>query len=530
MAVKLSLSVRVPALLSLLVLLFPAVTLVGQTSAPPQQPSLQDSIRDLQDQVRELRSAISEMKAESARYRQETMELRRELQQTRVLWSAGGANPTASLPAAPQSATSAESDSSSRDQQPLSERVAKLEEDQQLLSSKVDDQYQTKVESASKYKVRLSGIVLFNLAGNSGAVDNIDFPTLAVGGSTLDHGSLAGTLRQSELGLEVFGPQVFGARTSGNIQFDFAGGFPAELNGVTAGIMRLRTGTVDLDWQNTSVVAGQDTLFFSPNSPTSFATLAVPALAYAGNLWTWAPQFRVEHRFAVTDTSKIVLQGGILDNLTGEPPNGDSFQFYRLPQAGESSRQPGYAARVAWTHPAFGNAFTFGLGSYYSRQNWGFSHNVDGWAGTADWNLPLGRLFAVSGEFYRGRAIGGLGGSLGRSVIWDKPLNDPTTTVVPLNSIGGWTQVKFKPASKVELNGAFGQDTTFASDLNAFLNGGASYFNPNLARNRSMFSNVIYRPRSDLLFALEYRRLHTANIYGGVENANHINLSMGILF
>ena len=521
--------VRLPALLFLPVLVLAATASFGQTAGPAAPESLQDSIRDLQEQVRELRSAISEVKAESARYRQETTELRRELQQSRAQWSAANAVP-ANLPAAPQSAVDRGSDSSSRDQQSVEQRVARLEEDQQLLSGKVDDQYQTKLESASKYKVRLSGIVLFNLAGNSGAVDNIDFPSLALAGSTLNHGSLSGTLRQSEFGLEVFGPGIFGAKTSGNIQFDFAGGFPAELNGVTAGIMRLRTGTVNLDWENTSLVAGQDTLFFSPNSPTSFATLAMPALAYSGNLWTWAPQLRVEHRFAVTNNSNFVLQGGILDNLTGEPPNADKYQFYRLPQGGESSRQPGYATRLAWTHPAFGDSFSVGVGGYYSRQNWGFSHNVDGWAGTVDWSMPLSRLFAVTGEFYRGRAIGGLGGSLGRSVIWNKPLDDPTTTVIPLNSIGGWTQLKFKPATKVELNGAFGQDSTFASDLNAFLNGAASYFNPNLARNRSIFGNVIYRPRSDLLFALEYRRLRTSDIYGNVANANHLNLSMGILF
>ena len=56
---------------------------------------------------------------------------------------------------------------------------ASLEEEYQLLSGKVDDQYQTKVESASKYRVRLSGIVLMNLFSNQGVVDNIDLPTLA---------------------------------------------------------------------------------------------------------------------------------------------------------------------------------------------------------------------------------------------------------------------------------------------------------------------------------------------------------------
>jgi hypothetical protein len=200
-----------------------------------------------------------------------------------------------------------------------------------------------------------------------------------------------------------------------------------------------------------------------------------------------------------------------------------------VPQAGESSRQPGYATRVAWTHPVSGDALTLGVGGYYSRQNWGFARDINAWAATADWNVPVGRLFAVSGEFYRGRAIGGLGGSLGRSVIWDNLLTNPATIVLPLNAIGGWTQFKFKPASKIEFNAVFGQDSTFASDLNA-LAAEFSYLDANLARNRSIFGNVIYRPRSDLVFALEYRRLHTADIYGVHQNANHINLSMGVLF
>ncbi len=60
-------------------------------------------------------------------------------------------------------------DQNNQEDQRKSERVASLEEEYQLLSGKVDDQYQTKVESASKYRVRLSGIVLMNLFSNRGS-------------------------------------------------------------------------------------------------------------------------------------------------------------------------------------------------------------------------------------------------------------------------------------------------------------------------------------------------------------------------
>ena len=57
------------------------------------------------------------------------------------------------------------------------QHAASLDEEYQLLSGKVDEQYQTKVESASKYRMRLSGIVLLNLFSNVGTVNNADIPS-----------------------------------------------------------------------------------------------------------------------------------------------------------------------------------------------------------------------------------------------------------------------------------------------------------------------------------------------------------------
>jgi hypothetical protein len=155
---------------------------------------------------------------------------------------------------------------------------------------------------------------------------------------------------------------------------------------------------------------------------------------------------------------------------------------------------------------------------------------VDAWAGTTDWTVPLGGPWELSGEFYRGRAIGGLGGGLGRSVVFNGALTDPSTQVRGLNSSGGWAQVKFRETQKLEWNGAFGQDNSFAGDLRLFPLSTQSYFDPSLARNRSAFLNFIYRPRSDLLFSVEYRRLQTISVSGNSETAGHINVSMGVLF
>jgi hypothetical protein len=297
---------------------------------------------------------------------------------------------------------------------------------------------------------------------------------------------------------------------------------------VNSGLVRLRTATMRLDWKDTVVVAGQDQLFFSPNSPTSFASLIVPALAYSGNLWAWTPQIRVEHTISLSDKSTVTMQGGILDNLTGEPPY-YSYTWYRAPQAGERARQPGYAARVAYSHPFLGHTLTIGTAGYYSREDYGYGRNINGYAAMADWSLPLDRWFTLSGSFYRGQAIGGLGGGIGQSVLYSGPLVDPNSSVLPLNTVGGWAQLKYRPTTKVEFNVAFGQDNPFASDVRAFANA-QSYGDPTLTRNQGMFGNVIYRPRSDLLFSLEYRRLKTFSIYDDNVAAGQVNLGMGILF
>ena len=153
-------------------------------------------------------------------------------------------------------------------------------------------------------------------------MDSQETPTWAIPDIPNVSGQTFGaTLRQSEIGLEVFGPRLAGARTSGNLQFDFSGGSPNTPNGVNFGLVRMRVASMRMDWKNTSIVAGQDNAFFSPLSPTSFASLAIPAFSYAGNLWGWIPQVRLEHRFNLSEGQSVVLQGGILDNVTGELPS-----------------------------------------------------------------------------------------------------------------------------------------------------------------------------------------------------------------
>jgi hypothetical protein len=227
------------------------------------------------------------------------------------------------------------------------------------------------------------------------------------------------------------------------------------------------------------------------------------------------------------ENASLLFQGGILDPLSGETPGAGS---YRQSGPGEASRQPAYGTRVAWTRNIFGQPLRVGVGGYYGRQDYGYNRRVDAWAVMSDVELPLGSKFDVSGKFYRGRALGGLYGGLGQSVLFSAMnTGNLYTELIGLNSVGGWTQFKYRPAPKVEFNVAFGLDNPYAKDLEYFPSA-YSYGDPTLWRNRAGFANVIYRPRSDLLFSAEYRRIETNSFATGLSGAGHLNLMMGVLF
>jgi hypothetical protein len=537
-----TLALRTSAMTATAFVLLSTFTLAQESTPAPSSQSGDASVRDLDSQVRELRAVVEQMRTENAQSRAEMRELRQELQDTRKLLaplaaSASG-SPSLSAPAEPTpysgnpapadvSAPAPRSAFNDGPAMDLGSRVQKLEESTQLLGSKIDEQYQTKVETAAKYRARLSGIVLMNAFHNVGASDNLDLPNYAQPVAPGDpQASFGATLRQTEIGLEIFGPTLAGAKSSANVLFDFAGGFASTFNGVNFGIVRMQTATSRLDWKHTSVIAGQDSLFFSPLSPTSFASLATPAFAYAGNLWGWTPQIRVEHRFDLPNQQTLTVQGGILDNLNWEPP---SDPYFRFAQAGERSGQPAYAVRTAWSRRVFDHPLSFAVAGYYGRQNWSWDRYVDAWAGMTDWQIPILRRLTLSGEFYRGRGVGGLGAGIGRAVLFGGNPMYSSTTIRGLDSAGGWSQLKLQLTPKLELNGVFAEDNAFASDVRGFAVD-ANNFSAILGRNRGALGNLVYRPRSDLLLSAEFRRLHSFPVYSSASVTNQVNLAMGILF
>jgi len=167
------------------------------TGANPSNPESQlaNVVEQLQRQIAKLETSVEELRNEASRYRAETHELQRRLELI-------SPEPQAQVQTEPIPDTSSGARSLPGTANLASARLSKLEEEYDLLTGKVDDQYQTKVESGSRYRVRLSGLVMLNMFSNRGIPYSVDSPGITPPTSiSYGGGSFAGTLRQSQIGI-----------------------------------------------------------------------------------------------------------------------------------------------------------------------------------------------------------------------------------------------------------------------------------------------------------------------------------------
>ena len=501
--------------------------LVG-SSAIAQSPSAPTKSTDegsVEARIEVLSASLDETRQELAESRQEIKQLRVLLEQ--LSQKVGDQPEVAAVPVVPVGKTLAVTDVSTDDAQlatpPTPAKIT--QDDWDILNSRLEQLTQTRVESGSKFSLKLSGMFLFNTIINSGRVDNFDVPSVAISGTT-PFGSTGFSLRQSVIGIEGNGPQIFGAKASADIQGDFWGGLGSGYGASASGLMRLRLARMRLDWPHTSIIGGLDTPFFSPGSATSYLTVAEPAFSSAGNLWTWAPQLRVEQRFDAR-ISQFRAEVGIL----GIPSYVPSLSGNRLPSANEASRQPVYALRLSSNGRDDSHPYSVGVAGIYLRQRFPGPTTITGGGGMIDWNIPLLSRFELSGELFAGKGLDGFGAAPAPVVAqtdYTEYITYSAAALAHIPSFGGWSQLKFRINSRDEINLALGGVGRKSADFRD-----AAQNDPvlqNLAfKNGSLVINYIFRPRSDLVFSAEYRRLQTYRI-SGKANAGETGLTAGFLF
>src|SRR5215467_11477640 len=192
------------------------------------------------------------------------------------------------------------------------EQTAPLDQRADVLEHRVDEQAQSKVESSQKFPIRLTGMALFNAFSDSRQSGGTDYPTFAAPTGAAHSGA---TVRQTILGLEYRGPEaIAGGRVSGSVYMDFASGTPP-----LSQTMRLRTASIQIDWNTRSIMAGLEKPIFNPREPSSLAQVAASPLAGAGNLWLWIPQVRLGQDFSFDSRDGLKALVGMVQTREAAP-------------------------------------------------------------------------------------------------------------------------------------------------------------------------------------------------------------------
>ena len=464
--------------------------------------------------VEQLTEEVNQAQAQMKVYQKQLIELQQQLDVLRLQMAAEEER----VPPKTQPATANAGGPENATGTPAS--LEEIRERQAIEETQIATHDVNKVETESKYPLKVSGLFLFSGFVNTRAVDVTAAPAYAVSGP----GSTGLSLRQTVLGLDARGPHLLGATSRADLRADFfANG--QQSNYAASGLLRLRTAHAELNWQNTNAFFQLDRTILEPNEPSSLVAIAQPELAWAGNLWSWNPQIGATHEFRLSDTSRIKAEGALIDTSDPLPP-GSTAAPPTVTQS-ERSRWPGSEGRIAFLHGDADAGLEIGAGGYISPHRTGNGDKYDAWAGTMDLRLPLARNFALTANAYRGQALAGLGG--GGYINYYYYFAGSTEFAHALDDVGGWTQFTAKAGQRVEMNAGFGTDNPFAKEIYQAMSSSSSTY-LGLARNRSVYSNVIFSPSAYLLFSLEYRRLWTNYSSGPPDFSDIIGIAAGYKF
>jgi F0F1-type ATP synthase membrane subunit b/b' len=486
--------------------------LSGTCGLALSQPATSDSV---ETRIRQLSDAMNRAQKQIEQSQHELDELRAQMTALQQQISSSG--------------TAAAPDDAAR----LSAAVEQIREQQSLEESQIATHEQSKVESESKYPLKLSGLVLLTGFANTKQVDDPVSPSIVLSGG----GSTGASLTQTVLGFDARGPHLLNAESHADLRIDFAGAALSGGNAASAysgGLVRLRTAHADLQWQHTRAFFALDRTILSPNMPSSLTAVAVPALGWSGNLWTWNPQVGFTQDFAFSSAQRFRIQAATIDvmnpvQIYGGGAGSAPAQL-TPPSTAEMSRWPGAEGRLALLSGTDDSGLQLGIGGLFAPHRSVGGTRFNSWAGTLDYRIPFGKRAEVSGSGYWGEALGGLGGGAFKDYVFGPdPLSPSGYSFVDLHAIGGWFQFKAHANQHLEFNAATGTDQVPAVELRPYA-GNASAYYLNLARNLTYTGNVIYSPSAYLLFSLEYRHLQSAPVNDYSATGDIIGIAAGYRF
>ena len=399
-----------------------------------------------------------------------------------------------------------------------SERIAALEEKVELQDGRMNEQDAVKMETTQRVPVRLTGMALFNAFTNTRHGGTADNPTTA----SLSSGPInsGGTLRQSVIGLEFDGPDaIAGAKIRGSFMMDlFAGG-----SGVLGSQVRLRTASIEAQWDTRTVMAGQEKPIFSPREPNSLAQVGVSPLTSAGNLWLWRPQVRLEQRFSLSSSTNVQARIGVFETAESGALYDDAKVSDSTAQqlfATLEQRRPALEGRVQLSH-RFSETRRLEIAPGFhvsSTRVAGFS--IPSNAASVDWFFNPVRRLEFTGFFFTGENLANVGGGgvrQGFTLLGDAP---GRYRAIPVRSRGGWAQLTFIATPRLSFSLYGGEDDPNNRDLPA----------SGIGRNLAYAANAFFKLAPNVVLGGEISQVRTQFLNGQRPLNNHYDLALAYLF
>jgi hypothetical protein len=383
-------------------------------------------------------------------------------------------------------------DAEARPAIPIEQRV-------EIQEKRVEDLQQTKIETAQKFPVRLTGMALFNAYMNSKQSGDSQYPATA---DATGPRSAGATVRQTVLGLEFRGPVALGGgAVHGSVFMDFAAGANNQA-------LRIRTASIEIEWKTRSIMAGLEKPIFNPREPASLAQVRISPMTGTGNLWLWLPQARFQQDFRFGRSSGLRAQIGVLQTRE-QPP----YPGAELPGALETAR-PAYEGRFEAYHQIDEDRrIEIAPGFHASTTHVG-GISIPSRIFSMDWFVNPVRRVEFTGAFYKGRNVAVLGNGYGQG------FDGYGRYLAPVESIGGWGQFTVHLLPRVDLHLFSGQQ----DDRNSRLGAGR------IGKNLLYGGNVYFRLAPNVLMGLETTQVRTFYIGQGVRINNHYDLALAYSF
>jgi hypothetical protein len=379
---------------------------------------------------------------------------------------------------------------------------AGIEERLEIQERRTEEQAQTKIESSQRLPIKLAGMALFNAYWNSRQSGGSEYPALAAQPGAHTAGA---TLRQTIAGLEFRGPStVWGGRVHGSVYMDFFGSGANREQ-----VMRLRTGSIRIDWKNRSIMAGLEKPIFNPREPSSLAQVGVSPLTGAGNLWLWLPQAAFEQDLRAGEATGVRARIGAVQTREIGPYAGSDSGTSVEPA------RPGVEGRFEFFHNFDDERRVEIAPGFHASTTHAGGASIPSSLFSLDWFFNPWRRVEFTGAFYTGQNVAHLGtGGIRQGYSVYGGYADA------IKSRGGWGQVTIHALRRVDLHLFTGQH----DDRNAQLVRGS------IGKNLALGGNVFYRLAPNVILALEGSQFRTSYIGQGVRINNHYDLALAYLF